>query len=116
MTLAFNNKIYLVDIEPVLDIQTGKNHLGIVKETAVYADKQEVGIQEYYSATDNKITLQAVYEIPEYAYHGEKYILSEDRTKQFEIYRVAKGRSLAYVKLPVKAVPQKYLLEGIQSG
>lgn len=114
--MGFNNKIYLVDIEPVIDVQTGKNRLKIVKETLVYADKQDVGIREYYSATDNKITLQAVYEIPEHYYHGEKYILSGDRKRQYEVYRVAKGRTLAFVKLPVKSVPQKYLLEGMESG
>lgn len=114
--MGFSNLIYLIDIEPVLDVQTGKNKLKIVRETPVYADKQEVGINEYYAAVNNKITLQSTYEIPENMYHGEKYILADNRTKQFEIFRVAKGRTLAYVKLPVKAVPQKYLVEGANSG
>ena len=114
--MGFSNLIYLIDIEPVIDIQTGKNKLKIVRETPVYADRQEVGINEYYAATNNKITLQCTYEIPADMYHGEKYIMADNRTKQFEIFRVAKGRSLGYVKLPVKSVPQKYLVEGANSG
>ena len=114
--MAFNNKIYLVDIEPVLDVTTGKNKLQIVRETAVFADRQEVGMDEYYSAVGNKINLSATYEIPAYAYHGEKYILAENRTKQYEISRVGKGRSRAYLRLPVKAVQNKHLLEGMKSG
>ena len=114
--MGFNTKIVLVDIEPVLDINTGKNKLKIVRETEVYADKQDVGMEEYYSAVGQKINLTATYEIPAHEYHGEKYILVDNRTKQFEITRVAKGRSLAYRKLPVTSVNSKNLLEGVTSG
>lgn len=114
--MAFNDKIYLVDIEPVLDKETGKNKLQIVRETEVYADKQEVGLNEYYSAIGAKITLAATFEIPAEYYSGEKYIVTEDRKKQYEISRAAKGRTPAYIKLPVVAVQKKNLLEGMTSG
>lgn len=114
--MAFNDLIVLVDIEPVLDKESGKNKLQIVRETEVFADKQEVGMDEYYSAVGAKITLTATYEVPASTYHGEKYLLAYNRTKQFEISRVGKGRSLAYLKLPVKAVQNKNLLEGMTSG
>ena len=114
--MAFNDRVVLVDIEPVLDKESGKNKLQIVRETEVFADKQEVGMEEYYSAVGAKINLTATYEIPASAYHGEKYLLAYNRTKQFEISRVGKGRSLAYLKLPVKAVQNKNLLEGMTSG
>ena len=114
--MGYNTRITLVDIEPVFDKDTGKNKLQIVRETDVYADQQEVGQEEYYAAVGNKIELVRTYEIPAYMYHGEKYLLAENRTKQFEISRVAKGRSLAYLKLPVTSVQNKYLLEGVKSG
>lgn len=114
--MAFNNLIVLVDIEPVLNKETGKNKLQIVRETEVFADKQEVGMNEYYSAVGAKINLSATYEIPASHYHGEKYILTNNRTKQFEISRVGKGRSPAYLRLPVIAVQKKNLLEGVTSG
>lgn len=114
--MPFNDLIYLVDIEPVLDVETGKNKMTIVRETSLYADRQEVGMDEYYSAVGNKIDLSATYEIPASYYNGEKYILTHGRTKLFEISRVGKGRSLAYLRLPVKAVQNKNLLEGLTSG
>lgn len=114
--MPFNTKIFLVDVDQVLDIETGKNKLQIVGETPVYADRQEVGMDEYYASIGNNITLTASYEIPAHAYHGEKYIVTADRKHQFEISRVGKGRSLAYLRLPVKAVQSKYLLEGMSSG
>lgn len=114
--MGFNNLIYLVDIDQVLDVNTGKNKLQIVRETSVYADRQEVGMDEYYSAIGSNINLSATYEIPAGSYHGEKYIITGDRKKQFEISRVGKGRSLAYLRLPVKAVQGKSLLEGMSSG
>lgn len=112
----FNDKIYLVDIDQVLDINTGKNKLQIVRETPVYADRQEVGMDEYYASIGNNITLSASYEIPAHSYHGEKYILTGDRKQLFEISRVGKGRNLSYLRLPVKAVQNKKLLEGALSG
>lgn len=114
--MGFNHKIYLVDIEPVLDVETGKNKLQIVRETTVYADRQEVGMDEYYSAIGNSITLSATYEIPAKSYHGEKYLVTGDRKMQFEISRVGKGRSLAYLRLPVVVVQNKNLLEALSSG
>lgn len=112
--MPFNDVIHLVDIEPVLDKETGKNRLQIIRETEVYADRQEVGMDEFYSAAGQKINLSASYEIPAHAYHGEKYILAEGKTRQFEISRVGKGRSLAYLRLPVKGVQKKDLLEGMK--
>ena len=114
--MRFNDLIFLVDIDQVLDVQTGKNKLQIVRETPVYADRQEVGMDEYYSAIGSNINLSATYEIPASYYHGEKYLITGDRKKQFEISRVGKGRSLAYLRLPVKAVQSKALLEGLTSG
>jgi hypothetical protein len=114
--MAFNDIIYLVDIEPRIDTETGKNKLQIVKETMVYADQQEVGLNEYYSAVGAKIILSATFEIPIEYYSGEKYIITGDRKKQYEISRVAKGRTPAYVKLPVVGVQKKNLLEGLTSG
>jgi hypothetical protein len=114
--LGFSTEIYLVDIDQVLNVETGKNKLQIVNETRVFADKQEVGMNEYYASIGNSITLSAVYEIPAHAYHGEKYLITGDRKKQFEISRVGKGRTLAYLRLPVKAVQKKHLLEGMSSG
>lgn len=114
--MAFNDLIVLVDIEQVLDKESGKNKLQIVHETEVFADKQEVGMEEYYSAIGAKINLSRSYEIPASAYTGEKYILTDGRTKQFEISRVGKGRNLGYLRLPVVAVQKKNLLEGMTSG
>lgn len=109
--MAFNNKIYLVDVETGLDIESGKNKPMIVRQTEVYADLQDVGLNEYYSAVGNNITLSATFEIPVHYYHGEKYIVTGDRKKCFEISRVAKGRSPAFHKLPVKEVQSKNILE-----
>lgn len=114
--MGFNSKISLVDIEPVLDPKTGKNKLKIVRETEVYADKQEVGMEEYYSAANQKISLVATYEVPAHLYHGEKYLLAFNRTVQFEISRAAKGRSLSYIKLPVTSVQSNKLLDGMKNG
>lgn len=113
--MGFNNLVYLVDIDQVLDVNTGKNTLQIVRKNPVYADRQEVGMDEYYSAIGSNISLSATYEIPASSYHGEKYIVTPDK-KQFEISRVGKGRSLAYLRLPVKVVQGKALLEGMTSG
>jgi hypothetical protein len=113
--MAFNDLIHLVDIEPVLDKKTGKTHLQIVRETPIYADRQEVGMEEYYSAAGEKRVLIATYEIPAHSYRGEKYILTHNRTRQFEISRVGKGRSLGYLKLPVTKVANKNLLGGMKS-
>lgn len=114
--MGFNNKIFLVGIEPVLDLETGKTKLQITHETAVYADKQEVGMDEFYSASSNNTILSATFEIPAHLYHGERYILANGRTVQYEISRVGKGRSPAYLRLPVKAVQNKHLLDGMRSG
>lgn len=113
--MAFNDLIFLIDIEPVLDKETGKNRFQIVRETHVFADKQEVGMEEYYSAIGAKINLSRSYEIPAGSYSGEKYILTDGRTKQFEVSRVGKGRNLGYLRLPVIAVQKKNLLEGMTS-
>ena len=114
--MAFNDLIVLVDIDSVLNKETGKNQIQIVRETEVFADKQEVGMDEYYSAIGSKINLSRTYEIPAGLYHGEKYILTDNRTKQFEISRVGKGRNLGYLRLPVMAVQKKNLLDGVTSG
>ena len=114
--MAFNDLIVLVDIEQKLDTTSGKNKLQVVRETEVFADKQEVGMEEYYSAIGAKINLSRSYEIPASSYNGEKYILTDNRTKQFEISRVGKGRNLGYLRLPVVAVQKKNLLEGMTSG
>lgn len=114
--MAFNSKIFLIDVEPRLNPDTGKNKLEIVHETPVYADKQEVGMNEYYSAVGAGRTLLVIYEIPSHMYNGEQYILTDDRTRQLYVSRVAKGRSLAYIKLPCTSVPKKSLLEGMKSG
>lgn len=114
--MGFNDVIVLVDIESVLDKNSGKNKLQIVRETEVFADKQEVGMDEYYSAMGAKIKLSKSYEIPAAAYNGEKYILTDNRTKQFEISRVGKGRNLGYFRIPVVEVQKKNLLEGMTSG
>ena len=114
--MGFNTKVYLVDVDQVLDVNTGKNKLQIIRETAVYADRQEVGMEEYYSAVGNNISLSASYEIPAHSYHGEKYIVTGDRKTQYEISRVGKGRNLSLLRLPVKAVQGKNLLEGMTSG
>lgn len=114
--MGFNNKISLIDIETVQDMETGKRRLRIVHETELFADKQDVGLQEFYSAVGAHIQLTAVYEIPANRYHGEKYILTDNKTKQYEITRVGKGRTLGYLKLPVKKVTDTDLLEGKTSG
>lgn len=114
--MGFNTKIFLADIESQLDKVTGKNKLVIVKESPVYADKQDVGLNEYYSALGTNITLTITFEVPVESYNGEKYIISGDRKKQYEISRAAKGRTPAYVRLPCKAVQKKNLLEGMVSG
>lgn len=114
--MGFNNKIYLVDIDTVLNTETGKNTLQIVKETKVFADRQEVGLQEYYSAVGNSTQLIATFEIPAHMYNGEKYIISGDRKIQYEISRAAKGHTEAYIRLPVRAVKRGSLLEGFISG
>ena len=111
--MKFSDKVFLVDIEQVLDIDTGKNKMQIIRETTVYADRQEVGMDEYYASIGNNIILSASYEIPAHMYHGEKYILTGDRKHLFEISRVGKGRSLSYLRLPVKAVQNKKILEGL---
>ena len=115
--MAFNDLVFLVDVDSKLDIESGKNKLQIVRETQVFADRQEVGLEEYSSAYTSKIVLVASYEIPANAYHGEKYLLTDNKTKQFEIYRVGKGRNLGYLRLPVRAVQnKKQLLDGTTSG
>ena len=72
--------------------------MNIVKKTPVFADLQEAGLQEYYSAQSLKKKIVAVYEIPAHMYHDESYILAGD--KQYRITRAAKGRSLGFVRLP----------------
>ena len=115
--MGFNTKIYLVDIESVLDKETGKNKLEIVHETLAYADKQDVGLNEYYSAIGSNIKLTATFEIPAHLYHGEKYILSGDKKHQYEISRTAKGHTPSYIRLPVTAVSKKnHLVLGAKSG
>ena len=114
--MAFNTRIFLIDVESKINLSTGKNEIVIVRETPVYADKQEVGMEEYYSAVGAKIKLSATFEILAHTYHGEKYILTSDRTRQYEISRVGKGRTLAYLKLPVTSVQKKNLVEGATSG
>lgn len=115
--MAFSNKISLIDIATVQDASSGKTTAKIVKETIVYADLQEVGLQEYYSAYGNKQNLIATYEIPAHMYHGERFILANNRTEQYEITRAAKGRSKAYLRLPViKVSSRNFLLEGVTSG
>lgn len=115
--MGFNSKIYLIDVQTVLNKETGKNKVQIVRETEVFSDKQDVGLNEYYSAVGNHIKLTATFEIPAHAYHGEKYILSGDRKKQYEISRTAKGRTPAYIRLPVTAVQKSnHVIEGASSG
>ena len=115
--MGFSDKIYLIDVDTVLDTESGKNKIKIVRETPVYADKQDVGMNEHYSAIGSNIELVATYEIPADMYHGEKYILADNRTKQFEVYRVGKGRTAAYRRLPVRAVQnRKQLIKGVTSG
>ena len=114
--MAFNDKVFLIDIDQTTDIETGKSTMKISRETPVYADKQEVGLEEYSSAASSKIVLVASFELPAHYYHGEKYILSGDRKKQYEIYRAGKGRNPGYVRLPVRAVTGKNLIKGATSG
>lgn len=98
--MGFSTTIYLVDIESVQDVDTGRRHLQIVNETKVYADDQETGLQEFYSASSLKIEIIGVLEIPKHMYNNQKYILDNTRTKQYEITRVAKGHSRSYLRLP----------------
>ena len=108
--MGFNTCICLIDICSYQDTSTGKRKLKIAKCTEVYADVQEVGLQEYYSAQSNKKELVAVYEIPAHMYHNESYIMVGK--KQYEITRAAKGRSLGYIRLPCTKCQKKDLLEG----
>lgn len=96
--MGFSTKIFLVDIKSEQDSDSGKRRLKIVNQTPVYADLQEVGLNEYYSAQSLKKKLVAVYEIPAHMYHNESYILVNN--KQYHITRAAKGRSLGFIRLP----------------
>ena len=114
--MGYNTKIYLVDVKPVLNPDTGKNALTITHETPVYADKQEVGQKEYYSAAGVQIQLQAVYEIPAHLYHGERYMLTADRQTWYQISRTAKGHTDAFLRLPVKAVSNKEYVPAVNDA
>ncbi len=96
--MAFNTPIILLDVVSVQDPDTGKRQLKIEHRTSVYADAQEVGLQEYYSAQSNKKELVAVFEIPAHLYHNESYLVASG--KQYTITRTAKGRTPAYIRLP----------------
>lgn len=96
--MAFSDPIYLLDVVSVQDPDTGKRQLKVERKTLVYADQQEVGLQEYYSAQSNKKELVAVYEIPAHLYHNESYLVAEG--KQYTIARTAKGRTPAFIRLP----------------
>lgn len=109
--MGFNTKIYLLDIASVQDDTTGKRTLTVTKKTAVFADKQEVGLQEYYSAESNKKELVAVYEIPAHMYHNESYIFVDNT--QYKISRAAKGRSLGYIRLPCTKCQKKDIVEDL---
>lgn len=114
--MPFNDKIYLVDVETALDTESGKNKLQIVRQTEVYADMQDVGLNEYYSAVGNNINLSATYEVPSHLYSGEKYLVTGDKKHCFEISRVAKGRNPSYKRLPVKDVQNKNVIEVLTGG
>ena len=96
--MAFNTLITLLDIKSVQNPETGKRQLKIERKTPVFADEQEVGLQEYYSAQSNKIELVAVYEIPAHMYHNESYLVADGQ--QYTVTRTAKGRTPAYIRLP----------------
>ena len=96
--MAFNTLITLLDVKSVQNQDTGKRQLVVERRTPVYADEQEVGLQEYYSAQSNKIELVAVYEIPAHLYHNESYLVAKG--EQYTITRTAKGRTPAYIRLP----------------
>lgn len=96
--MAFNTLVILLDVVSVQNPQTGKRQLQIEHQTPVYADQQEVGLQEYYSAQSNKKELTVVYEIPAHLYDNESYLVSDG--KQYTITRTAKGRTPAYIRLP----------------
>lgn len=96
--MAFSDPIYLLDVVSVQDPTTGKRKLTVERKTLVYADQQEVGLQEYYSAQSNKRELVAVFELPAHLYKGESYLVYEG--KQYTVTRTAKGRTPAYIRLP----------------
>lgn len=98
--MGYNTRITLVDIDTVTNPDTGKRETKIVKQQDVYADEQDVGQEEYYSAAGSNIKLAAVFEIPKVHYTQEKYIVKG--TQPYEVVRPAKGHTLAYVKLVCK--------------
>ena len=112
----FSTPIYLVNIDEVLNDETGERTKAITHEQLVYADKQEVGLNEFYSSQSIHVDITGVYEIPKHMYNNERFILSEDRLHQHEIYRVAKGRNLSLVRLVLKKCKLTDLIEGVTNG
>lgn len=107
--MGYNSRISLCNIETVPNVATGRRHFEITNETVVYADLQEVGMNEYYSAAGNGTELVAVYEVPADKYHGERYLIDHtpQGDKTYQITRAAKGRNRGYIKLPVKECDKK---------
>lgn len=107
--MGYNHLISLCEVESVPNVATGRRNFHISKKTPVYADFQEVGMQEYYSAVGNGVELVATYEIPVEYYHGERYLIDHTSGNDilYQITRAAKGRNPGYVKLPVKLSEKK---------
>ena len=107
--MGFSTKITLVDIETEQDEESGKRTVRAKHKTDVYADVQEVGLHEYYSAQSNRKELAVTFEIPAHLYHNESFVFHDG--KQYEITRAAKGRNRGFIRLPCRLAKPKAVEE-----
>lgn len=109
--MGFNDVVYLLDVESVQDVNNGTRKLRVIGETKVYADIQEVGMNEFYQATMVEQKLSASIEIAEDKYKGQRYIVDKNAKKVYCVTRVGKGRNKGYLRLPVEEVLDEQIIK-----
>lgn len=110
----FNSKILLGDVISTLNETTGKRTRELVNTQEVYADKQELGMNEFYSAKEIQQDLKFTFEIPKHLYNEQSFVIYNN--KQYRIYRAGKGRSLAFIKLILISCKRTDLIGGYTIG
>lgn len=107
-----NCRITLLDVDTVQNENSGEREKVVIKQSSILGQKNEVGMQTFWSATANNVRLSCVFTVRRKVYHNQKYVYANDEI--YEINNTAKGATFNDVQLNAVELKDDALKEMIK--
>lgn len=109
-----NTRLKLLNVESVQNEETGEREKRVIELTNIIGEKNQVGMQTYWSATANDVKLTCVFIIRKKMYKNQKYVFAENEL--YEINNTAKASDLNNIQLNVVVVKDEELKEVVKNA